>query len=587
VTVDFGTPCASAAITNTPCIPDIEVDKKVWDESSSSWVDQIRVPVGTDLLFKITVTNTGDCCTLTDIIVTDTLSLQLEYRDNTNYSEHYVSPDLRQIIWQFNQLLPGEAIEITFHAETVQLCYGWNKANVSGNCGSTTVYDEFLVTVKSVPEGGKPVLDITKQVRYDSGSDWVDSISTTIGKDLEFKITVDCTALNPVNGVEVTDNLPDHLVYNNDASRTPTSESDHQVVWDLGTMNPGDIIEITYHAVAVQDGLDDNIATVTSDELYHDQDYVLVQIVDFPLIQLIYPLGGEILSGIETIKWFAIDSGDPNLDIYLFYSADDGHTWRQINEALENDGEYELDTADYSDGEYMLKVEAVNNYNSVVADTSEPFTIDNGYAGIKISDVRIQDKNINSYKWVKDGDMVEITSGITGSYSLNREDITADLTGLGLGNNVIANSFDGFTATWMLSNVICNPRDGVINVKVTVKTDKVQTKSGTITSDNTAPKVQLTKPMNSLYLFDRRFIPLGRTIIIGKITIEATGLDSNGLDRIDFFIDDELKESITDNPFSWYMHAKLRGDHKITIKGFDPAGNEHSVTKQARFFSFF
>jgi len=310
---------------------------------------------------------------------------------------------------------------------------------------------------------------------------------------------------------------------------------------------------------------------------------------DPPIIELIYPTGGEILSGVVTVKWYAIDEDFPGeqnkLPIYMFYSADGGNSWRQIDDVLENDGEYDLDTTEFADGEYMIKVEAI--HDGVAVDTSDPFTIDNGYTGVKISDVRITDTSISSYQWVKNGDDIEVSAGITSSYSLKREDISADLSGFGLSDTVIPNSFDGFTAKWIVHNVVCNPSDGEINVPVTVNAAETHTKIGKITADNTKPEIEITKPANGLYFLNRKFFPLPKTIVIGKITIEADGLDTNGIAKMEFYVDGELRATLTEEPFSWYMKQGLMGNHEITIKAYDPVGNIATQTQQARFFSLF
>jgi uncharacterized repeat protein (TIGR01451 family) len=560
-----------------PHDPGIDVEKQVWDESSSSWVDEIRVPVGTDLFFNITVTNTGNC-NLSNVIVTDTLASQLEYRDDSNYPEHSVSSDLREVVWHFDLLTPGETIEITFHAETVHTCYGWNEVNVSGYCdvNAETAYDEELLPIKVFP-GDQPVVDITKRVWHAGRSSWVDYISTTFRRNLTFKIIINCTALTSVNNVVVIDNLPDLLEYRGAASIPPSSYSLHKVTWNLGSMEPGEVIEITYHAVTVREGFGSNVATVSTLEHHYDEDSVLVEVADFPVVQLIYPTGGEVLSGTVSVRWFALDSDLlDELPIYLYYSADGGDTWRQINDVLYNNidetrGEYQWSTTDLSDGEYMLMVEAVNIYNAIAHDKSDVFTINNGIATVRVSDVRITDVSIDSSKWVKDGDTVEITAGITGGHGLNQNDIVADLTGFGKGANVAANRFDGFTAQWLLTSVKCSPSDGLVTVTVTA--DGIHSKSATITADNTKPKISIDKPENGLYLFNRKILPLPKTIIIGPIFVEVDTYDSSGIGRVEFYVDGELMETVTEEPYEWYMREKIKGHLKLKVIVYDHAEN--------------
>jgi len=294
---------------------------------------------------------------------------------------------------------------------------------------------------------------------------------------------------------------------------------------------------------------------------------------DPPIVQLIHPKGGELLSGTVSVDWFAIcPCGFKS--IYLFYSADDGDSWRQIGEDLYNNvdiehGNYQWNTGSLSDGQYMLKIEVFDYDFNIAMDTSDPFTIDNGYAGVRVSDVHIQDTSIGSTKWVKNGDNLEITAGITGSISVNREDISADLSGFGRGT-VIADSYDGFTATWTLNNVQCTPTDGTIAVTVTI--EDLDSNSATITADNTNPELSIFKPVGGLYFFNARLLSLSRTIIIGSITIDIDTDDNNGIDRAEFYIDGELMQTVTNDPFEWYTNLP-KGQHRLDVLTYDHAGN--------------
>jgi len=98
---------------------------------------------------------------------------------------------------------------------------------------------------------------------------------------------------------------------------------------------------------------------------------------DPPSIELLYPIGGETLSDTVTIEWEAYDNQDgDDLPIYLYYS-DDEENWYQINDVIENTGEYEWDTTTIPDGTYKLLAEAIDSANSIGHDMNDPFEIDN------------------------------------------------------------------------------------------------------------------------------------------------------------------------------------------------------------------
>ena len=71
-------------------------------------------------------------------------------------------------------------------------------------------------------------------------------------------------------------------------------------------------------------------------------------------LELLFPLGGEILSGMQNITWNATYE-DP-ISIDLLYSANNGYSWNVIKENTTNIGGYEWNTKDLMDGKYMIKV---------------------------------------------------------------------------------------------------------------------------------------------------------------------------------------------------------------------------------------
>ena len=126
-------------------------------------------------------------------------------------------------------------------------------------------------------------------------------------------------------------------------------------------------------------GWGENVATITSAELYYDIDNTYVSVVDNPSIRLIAPQGGETLKEIATIRWTAHDTIDNNhLPISLYYSNDNGATWTPFTvNPLPNTGSYNWDTTALPDGTYMLEAATQNTYALFDSDTSKGFQIKN------------------------------------------------------------------------------------------------------------------------------------------------------------------------------------------------------------------
>jgi hypothetical protein len=151
--------------------------------------------------------------------------------------------------------------------------------------------------------------------------------------------------------------------------------------WDLGDGTKGYGIHPTHqYTPGIEEGYKLNVTlTVIDDYGARDIDTAVVYVgtYDPPVVQLLYPTGGETLKGIVTIRWHAFDSEDGyDLPIYLYYLDEEGN-WYQINDVLQNTGEYNWDTTRVPDGTYTLLVEAVNSKGNIGHDRSKPFRISN------------------------------------------------------------------------------------------------------------------------------------------------------------------------------------------------------------------
>lgn len=105
----------------------------------------------------------------------------------------------------------------------------------------------------------------------------------------------------------------------------------------------------------------------------------------------------------------------------------------------------------------------------------------------------------------------------------------------------------------------------------------------------TSVSVDIAKPLQALYLHNQRIIPWSSTRIIGSITIEAIsgdffyGPENWQVQKVEFYIDKALKETVTAEPYSWNWTAKTLGKHTIKVIAYgmnnDTASKEIQVTK--------
>lgn len=92
--------------------------------------------------------------------------------------------------------------------------------------------------------------------------------------------------------------------------------------------------------------------------------------------------------------------------------------------------------------------------------------------------------------------------------------------------------------------------------------------------DTTPPSIQMKKPRERcLYVFDKEIMSLpSKTIIIGRITIEAVAEDESGIDRIEFYIDDRLKGTVETEPYVWLWDESSFWKHRIKAIAYDNTG---------------
>ena len=97
-----------------------------------------------------------------------------------------------------------------------------------------------------------------------------------------------------------------------------------------------------------------------------------------PYVKVIYPNGGEILSGKVLVSWVAYDNVDGrDLNISIYYSPDN-ISWIHIAN-ISNTENFLWNTLLINDGEYWLKIAAIDSSKNTGYDTSNTsFIIDNG-----------------------------------------------------------------------------------------------------------------------------------------------------------------------------------------------------------------
>jgi hypothetical protein len=104
--------------------------------------------------------------------------------------------------------------------------------------------------------------------------------------------------------------------------------------------------------------------------------------------------------------------------------------------------------------------------------------------------------------------------------------------------------------------------------------------------DTTPPTVEIIKPANEIYFLNAELFPLSVPLIIGRIDINATATDlESGIDRVEFYIDNQYKGNDTTEPYKWVWSEQAFFVYIIKVVAFDKAGN--SNYKELKVWKFF
>ena len=93
-------------------------------------------------------------------------------------------------------------------------------------------------------------------------------------------------------------------------------------------------------------------------------------------------------------------------------------------------------------------------------------------------------------------------------------------------------------------------------------------------------EVEIAKPLNAFYIDNERVTPFPEARIIGEIEIEAyipgSWNEPGDADKVEFYIDDILKATVTSKPFNWTWDEITIGKHTIKVIAYDDEGNSTS-----------
>jgi len=291
-------------------LPDIEVDKKVWN-SSSGWAEYAEVYEGDTVRFNVSIYNPH--CEYEihfSGIVKDELPCNLRYINgsSTIYGDW---PNLEEVFWGNNTVLwrkppdipPLQYLNFTYRAIAVcdcgseyesnyllvspdELVNVYDPSDIIINDGSLNVSDNANVKVICVEE---PEVTIEKYVKWDCTPPFKKNVTASIGDWVTFKLYVNNTGDIPLD-IYVRDELPSGLTYvtgSTDITGISVSQEEPEIsvntlYWNFTNVPDGASIVITFRADVDECGEHINVANVTGEydcqEKIYDEDTAIVYV---------------------------------------------------------------------------------------------------------------------------------------------------------------------------------------------------------------------------------------------------------------------------------------------------------------------
>ena len=90
--------------------------------------------------------------------------------------------------------------------------------------------------------------------------------------------------------------------------------------------------------------------------------------------------------------------------------------------------------------------------------------------------------------------------------------------------------------------------------------------------------VDIKKPLQALYLFNKRIIPCSQCVILGDLDVEVFIHDYwfypvyAWVDKVEFYVDGVLKETLMDSPYVWRWNDNNFGIHTLKVVAYSETG---------------
>ncbi len=294
---------------------------------------------------------------------------------------------------------------------------------------------------------------------------------------------------------------------------------------------------------------------------------------------------------------------DPNQTTYIYGTlvnltavADPGWTFDHWSGDLNGSNNPEIInmtsdknvTTHFTEDRYTLTI-SINGNGTVAKDPNQ----ENYTYGTLVELTAVPDSGWNFSHW--SGDLsgsenpatINMTSNKTVTAHFTESEYTLKIDIIGSGsvkkepdqNTYLPGTIVTLTATadsgWMFSHWIGDLSGSENPIQITMTSNKKVTAH--FEQDSINPSVKIVKPENAIYVIDREIIPFKFPVVFVGVTVEVDALDNeSGIERVEFYINGELKSTDTNAPYEWIWKDSSVRMQTITVFVYDYAGNSDS-----------
>ena len=578
------------------------IEKTIKD--GENWVNLYNADPGEIIRFRIKVTyhdwdgESGETngYMLTYIILIDRLPSNLIYLGNSNYDEKSISPDEKAILWEFNdiQLLDNESLIVEFDAVGNDIGEFVNNADVTALecCNQKYLCNTTRATV-IISNGNNSTNTIKyKDVDEDNKNETAIDENKDLSDGYEVYKDPDNSSDNIISIDGDNDNKIDHFIdIDNDSLPERYWDPDDDILTEINIIDVDydGTKEWVYDSDEDFDGIPDKYYDPDDNQIHEYVVYELtVNVIGNGNVQK-NPDGILFLEGFN-VQLTAIAFTGEN---FINYTGDITSNNTIITITMDANKNV---TATFT----KLNIFYILTINIIGDGTVNPTTGNNYPAGTIVDITATPNTGWQFDSW--SGDLIGSTNPTNITMDTNKS-ITATFTEINIsyytltiniigegtvnpttGNKYLEGTIVNITATpdtgWKFTRWTGDLNLWINPTTITMNSDK------NITTIFTAdviegPSVNITKPENNhLYLFNIGFKSTEyKPHIIGPINIKVQAESDKGIAKVEFYLNNVLKQTADLKPYSWIWFLKPGGDEEnytIKVIAYDLDGNTNT-----------